>query len=205
MEIKCLENYYTSENTYVVVNGGSAFVIDPSYNTEDIIKAADGAKITHILLTHCHYDHIGTLNELRELTGAVLVTGKYCSINIGDPIINLSGAHDMDDIVCKPADSVVSDGEIFDAAGVSLQAIYTPGHTNCSVCYKTDKEIFTGDTLFLRSVGRSDLPTGDGQLLISSIKNKLYTLDDELTVYPGHGGTSSIGYEKKFNFYVRAE
>lgn len=204
MQIKCLENYMTSENTYVVINDDKALVIDPSYNLEGIIEAADGAEITHILVTHCHYDHIGTLNPLREKTGALVAASRWGSVNIGDPIINLTSGYTREEIICPPADIVVQDGETFTAAGIEVKAVYTPGHTNCGVCYIMGENIFTGDTLFLRNVGRWDLPTGDEETLVKSIKEKLYTLDEELKVYPGHGGASSIGYEKKFNLYVKA-
>lgn len=205
MQIKCLEDYTTSENTYVVINGGKALVIDPAYKVDGIIDAAGDAKITHILVTHCHYDHIGTLNELRAATGAAVVAGKNGSANIGNPSINLTGAFMRNEIICEPADVIPSDGEVFTAADMNIKMIYTPGHTSCGVCYVIGDSIFTGDTLFLRNVGRWDLPTGDEHTLVKSIKEKLYTLDEELKVYPGHGGSSSIGYEKKFNLYVKAD
>lgn len=205
MQIKCLENYMTSENTYVVINNDECLVIDPSYSLSGIEEAAGNAKITHILVTHCHYDHIGTLNELRKKTGALVVSSKYGSINIGDPIINLTGAYTRDEIICEPADIVPADGEVFKAAGMDIKMIYTPGHTNCGACYIIDDSIFTGDTLFLRNVGRWDLPTGDEDTLVNTIKTKLYTLDESLKAYPGHGGATSIGYEKKFNLYVKAD
>lgn len=204
MEIKCLEDYQNGENTYVVKNGGKCVVIDPAYNLDGILRAAGDAEITHIFITHCHYDHILTLNSLREKTGALLVASKYASINIGDPLINLT-AMTGDEIVCAPADIIPSDGEKFTAADMEFTMIYTPGHTNGGACYLTGDCIFVGDTLFLRNVGRWDLPTGDEQTLRKSIKEKLYTLDENLKVYPGHGNSSSIGYEKKFNLYVKAE
>lgn len=205
MEIKCLENYMTSENTYVVTNGGESLVIDPSYSLNGILEAAGDTKITHILVTHCHYDHIGTLNQLREKTGALVVASRYGSVNIGDPIINLTEGFSDNAIICEKADIVPNDGEVFAAAGIDVKIIYTPGHTNCGACYIMEDNIFTGDTLFLRNVGRWDLPTGDENTLVSTIKTKLYTLDDNMKVYPGHGGASSIGYEKKFNLYVKAD
>ena len=81
--------------------------------------------------------------------------------------------------------------------------MYTPGHTNCGVCYLMGNHIFVGDTLFLRNCGRWDLPTGDEMTLRKSIKEKLYTLPDDITVHCGHGSDTAIGYEKKFNFYVK--
>lgn len=204
MQIKCLEDYTNGENTYVIINNGKCVVIDPAYSLDGILQAADGAKITHIFITHCHYDHILTLNALRKKTGALLVASKYAGINIGNPLINLT-AMTGDEIICDGADIIPSDGEKFIAADIEFTMLYTPGHTNGGACYLAEDSIFVGDTLFLRNVGRWDLPTGDEKMLRKSIKEKLYTLDDELTVYPGHGGKTTIGYEKKFNLYVKAE
>ena len=86
---------------------------------------------------------------------------------------------------------------------MTVKCIYTPGHTNCSVCYLFGKEMFCGDTLFLRNCGRWDLPTGNEEDLRKSVKEKIYTLDENIILHPGHGEDTSIGYEKKFNFYIK--
>lgn len=208
MKIKTVNNYYTDENTYIVYdeNTKNGFVIDPGYKCDGILKAAedDGIKIKYIFITHCHYDHISDLIPLREKTGAMLVSGDKASINITDPDINLSYSGLGYIISAEKSDIVLGDGEEFKIDGINVKCIYTPGHTNCGVCYLVDnKKLFTGDTLFLRSIGRSDLPTGEQAVLVNSIKNKIYTLDDDIEVFPGHGESTSVGYEKKFNLYVR--
>lgn len=207
MKFKKLENYYNTENTYIVYdeNTLNGFVIDPGYKTEGILKAAsdDGIKIKYVFITHCHYDHIQYMEELREKTGALLVCGDKAKINIKDPDINISLSGLGYEIIAKDAEIILKDGEEFIIDSMKIKCIYTPGHTNCSVCYLVDNDMFCGDTLFLRNCGRWDLPTGDENTLISSIKNKIYTLDENINLHPGHGESTTIGYEKKFNFFVK--
>lgn len=207
MKIKKLQNYVTDENTYIVYdeNTKNGFVIDPGYKTEGILKAAsdDGINIKYILITHCHYDHIEFMEELREKTGAFLISGDNASVNIGKPEINHSYSGLGYNISAKKSDIILSNGEEFTVDGIKVKCIYTPGHTNCGVCYIIENHVFVGDTLFLRSIGRSDLPTGDAKTLEKSIKEKLYTLRDDTIVHSGHGNDTEIGYEKKFNLFVK--
>lgn len=198
----------TDENTYLVFDESTknGVIIDPGCSVEDIEKMIEdnGVKVRYILLTHCHYDHIMSLVPLKEKTGAAIVTGDKGSINIGDPFINLTEhglGYRIEDI---RSDVILNDGESLILDGLEIKCIYTPGHTNCGVCYLIENELFSGDTLFLRSCGRWDLPTGDDKILFDSIRKKLYTLPDKTTVHPGHGHDTQIGYEKKFNFCVRA-
>ena len=207
MEIKVLNNYYTDENTYLVYdeNTKNGLVIDPGYECEGIIKTVQelGVKIKYVLITHCHYDHISSLEPLREKTGCLLVSSENGSKNVINPDINLS-LHGLGyEINAKKSDVVLKDNEEISLDSLKIKCIYTPGHTNCGACYMINNNLFTGDTLFLRSIGRHDLPTGDGNTLINSIKTRIYTLPEETTVYPGHGGKSSVGYEKKFNMFVK--
>lgn len=208
MKIKTLNNYMNDENTYIVYdeNTKNGFVIDPGYICGGILKAAedDGIIIKYILITHCHYDHISDLEELRRKTGALLVSGNKGSINISDPDINLSVSGLGYELLAKKSDIVLKDNEKFIVDGIDIKCFYTPGHTNCGVCYLVnDKKLFTGDTLFLRSIGRSDLPTGNQDTLVKSILTRIYTLPDDIYVFPGHGEQTSVGYEKKFNLYVK--
>lgn len=207
MKIKKLENYTTSENTFIVYdeNTKNGIVIDPGCEVNKILKAAeeDNVNIKYVFITHCHYDHIEFMEPLREKTGALLVSGDKASINITDPDINIS-FHGLGYFLsAKKSDIVLADGEDFIIDSMKFKCIYTPGHTNCSVCYLIDDVLFSGDTLFQRSMGRSDLPTGNNEQIINSIQKKLYTLDENIIVYPGHGNETSIGYEKKFNLFVK--
>lgn len=208
MKIKTVNNYYTDENTYIVYDEDTknGLVIDPGYKCDGILKAASDDKINikYILITHCHYDHISDMEQLRKRTGAPLVSGDKASINITDPNINLSYSGLGYSLSAKKSDMVLKDGGEIEFDGIKVKCIYTPGHTNCGVCYLVnDRKMFTGDTLFLRSIGRHDLPTGDYESLVNSIKTKIYTLADDIDVFPGHGDKTSVGYEKKFNMYVK--
>lgn len=204
MRIEAVNNYQTDENTYIVFENDKAVVIDPGSEADAVIKKAKElkAEIEYILITHCHYDHITGLEALREITGAKLVSGSRASENIQKPEINLSAFTLPYTIKAKPSDIIMSDGESLILCDMKFECIYTPGHTDCGVCYKTSGALFSGDTLFLRNVGRSDLPTGNAAVLEKSIREKLYTLPDDTSVYPGHGAPTSIGYEKSFNFFV---
>ena len=193
------------QNCYLVYRDiKNAVLIDPGIDTEKILKVIKekGVNVTDILLTHEHYDHVHSVNDLRD--GKRLITSKECSKNIGSSSYNLSLVSGKG-FEIAPADKIVSDGEVFIAGGIEFTAIETPGHTNGSMCFLAEDNLFSGDTLFLRSVGRWDLPTGNEQTLRESIKNKLYTLPDDTKVFSGHGNDSIIGYEKSFNMFVTAD
>lgn len=196
----------TSENTYLVYdeNTLNGIIIDPGCDIDKILKMIEdnNVNIKYIFVTHCHYDHIKSIIELKEKTGAYIVSGDKGSDNLGNPGINLSKQGLGYEIKNIKSDIILEDGEIFDLDGLKFKCIYTPGHTSCGVCYLIENELFCGDTLFLRNCGRCDLPTGDFKTLENSIKNKLYILPDETVIHSGHGHDSTIGYEKKFNFYV---
>ena len=207
MKFKRIENYKTSENSYIVYDEVSknGFVIDPGCETEDILKAAaeDEINIKYVFLTHCHYDHIEYMEDLRKKTSALLVCSKNCADNIKNPMINLSQMGLGYKIIAKDAEIVLDDNEDFKIDGINVKCIYTPGHTNCSACFMVENEMFCGDTLFLRNCGRWDLPTGDEMTLVKSVKEKIYTLDENINLHPGHGEKTTIGYEKKFNFFIK--
>ena len=205
MDIKILNNYYNDQNTYLIYQNGIGAVVDVGYDASEIIKEAEnlGVEIKYILLTHCHYDHIEFMEELREKTGAKLISSELTSENITNPDINLSLAGLGRKIYAKKSDITLADGERVKIGDMEIKCIHTPGHTNGGVCFLAEDKLFAGDTLFLRSCGRWDLPTGDEHILAESIKNKLYTLDENITVYPGHGKSTTIGYEKKFNMIIK--
>lgn len=197
----------TTENCYLVYDEKTrnGAVIDPGCSVESIMEMVkkNCVNVKYIMLTHCHYDHIMSLIPLKEKTGAKIITGDMGSRNIGNPDINLTYHGLGYEIEGINSDIILKDGEIFEMDGVKIKCIYTPGHTNCGVCYLSENELFCGDTLFLRSCGRWDLPTGDFKTLEKSIKEKLYVLPDETRIHSGHGADSTIGYEKKFNFCIK--
>ncbi|MBQ3427575.1 MAG: MBL fold metallo-hydrolase [Clostridia bacterium] len=197
----------TGENTWLVYDEltRNGVIIDPGCKIDDIMDMINenDVKVRYILLTHCHYDHIMSLIPLKNKTNAEIVTGARGSINLGDPNVNIT-LHGLGyEISGIHADKILKDNEILSLDGLNFKCIYTPGHTSCGVCYLIENDLFCGDTLFLRSCGRWDLPTGDMDILFDSIRNRLYTLPDNTIVHSGHGSDTSIGYEKKFNFCVR--
>lgn len=208
MKITTINNIYTDENTYIVFdeNEKIGVVIDPGNPTEIILSEAnkENLKIKYIIITHCHYDHIEYLEDLRDKTGAQLISSEKASFNIQNPSISLTIRGLEKNIVCRPSDIIMEDGEIMNIGNIKVKCIYTPGHTDCGASFLfNDTDIFVGDTLFLRNCGRWDLPTGNEKILIGSVKNKLYTLNEDITIYPGHGQKTSIGYEKKYNIYIK--
>lgn len=203
MKIVRIENYRTDENCYMLINNGQAVVIDPGSSAEVIIERAgsEGAEIKYILLTHCHYDHIEGVPELREKTGAALALTDICAKNAADKNVNMTEAGIGRAVeITEPEIILKSEAEL---CGINIKVLRTPGHTSCGCCFLAENHLFSGDTLFLRSIGRWDLPTGDEETLKKSIKEVLYSLDDDIDVHPGHGADTKIGYEKKYNFYCK--
>ena len=191
-------------NCYLLKNEESSelLIIDPASDPEYVagsIEKLEG-KPAAILLTHGHYDHIGAVNALREKYGIPVYAGEDEKELLGNPRENLSLMFSRRPLTLT-ADVLVSDGQILNLAGQEIQVIATPGHTVGSVCYylKEQSILFSGDTMFCQSVGRTDFPTGNVQALVSSIQKKLLVLPDETVVCPGHEQETTIGLEKKQN------
>ena len=189
-------------NTYVVYAQGadSCVVIDPA-DAAPIKKYAEtyGLKIAAVLLTHCHFDHILGVPELVQ-DGARLYIGEKDAPGLNDRSVSLCF---MELPEMKP-DVLLKDGDTINEAGLSISVISTPGHTAGGVCYvlKETSTIFAGDTLFRRSIGRTDLPGGDYEALISSIKNKLFVLEGDYAVNPGHDRGTTLEEERQSNPYA---
>lgn len=203
MELKTFNKNPYNQNSYVYFNPQTkeGIIIDPGLSKSQLIKAAEGLDIKALLLTHGHFDHIYSLDKVRKITGAL----AYCHKNeyelIKTPALNMSAV--SKEMSTSP-DVLLEDKQILNFMGLDFEVIFTPGHTGGGVCYfdKTNNVIFSGDTLFKGSVGRTDLPTGDLDTLIISIKSRLFTLDENIVLYPGHGKSTTIGEEKKFNPFV---
>lgn len=198
MKIITIVSEEMDQNSYLLVNGRDAVLIDCGLDTFKILKETQGYNLKYILLTHCHYDHTYSLNELK---GQKTVLGSKKLIkNITDQKITfLPSCENLEGKI----DGFFNDGEVKNLCGIDIKCIYTEGHTDCSVCYLAEKCLFSGDTLFFGSVGRWDLETGDFEKLKNSVK-KLYNLPDDTVVYPGHGRTTTIGHEQK-NGYFKEE
>ena len=202
MTIKQLNTGVLGVNTYLCINREEkrAFVVDPGGDADYILRTLkeSGASLSAILLTHCHLDHIGGVYELKEKTGAPVYIGEKDAENLHTDA-NLARLMFHVEILPVEADVKLKDGQEFAVAGIPVKCLATPGHTEGSCCYLAEKALFAGDTIFYRSAGRCDLPTGDAAALSRSVKEKIFTLPGETVIYPGHGERTTVAAEKKYN------
>lgn len=197
-------------NCYTVYNAVTrdAVLIDPACNARFLnnILVNEQLNCVAILLTHGHYDHIGALPELMELVGHKVPI--YASAEeedvLNDPRKNLSTMLSGQMVTVKP-DILLQDDQEIELLDTKLRCFLVPGHTKGGMCYYFAENgiLFSGDTLFARSIGRSDFPTGDGIRLVKSIKEKLMTLPDETIVYPGHNERTTIEKERNANPFIQ--
>lgn len=191
-------NVYFVSNPYT----GKCVIIDPAANAGEIYKKIeeDGLKPEAVFLTHGHFDHIMAVNELKEKYGIPVYAGEAERDMLAHPSAGFfpKGLDEKAVTDYIP----LKDGQEIDVAGFRWKVIHTPGHSSGSVCYYIPDEqvMFSGDTLFRRSYGRTDLETGDDQQITDSLINKLFMIDDDsVEVFPGHGEFTELGYEKKYN------
>ena len=209
MNIKGFQLGVLGTNGYLVwpENSTEAFFVDPGgYHKEvtNVIKE-EGLTLKYIILTHGHYDHIGGVEQfMADFPEAKLVASKEEAELLKDPNINHS-LRDLGTSISLTADVEVSDGDTLDVGGATLKIISTPGHTKGGISIYVENMLFSGDTLFRMSIGRTDLSGGDFPTLIASIKNKLFVLPDDTQVLPGHMGFTTIEIEKQFNPYARGD
>ena len=193
-------------NCYFVYREGSSKVIfiDPADYGEQIYKAMkdNGFEVVAILLTHGHFDHIWGCSRLRQLTSAPVYAYEGEEKVLLSADLNVSAGAGRACTV--KANTLLKDGEEVTVEGMTFKLIATPGHTQGSCCYYFEEAnmLISGDTLFEESVGRTDLPTGSMSTLVRSVKDKLFVLPDDTVVYPGHGDSTTIGHEKKYNPFI---
>ena len=190
-------------NCYIVHDDSSksCAVIDPGYEPEKILATLEalGLTVDAVLLTHGHFDHVGAVEALVSRTGCKLWMKEADYTQKPSPIASFFyPIHDCDFTEV----SFCEEGEQIHAGGLMFTVLETPGHTWGSVCYRCEDVIFTGDTLFAGACGRTDLPGGDAQWLRRSLA-RLAALEEDPTVYPGHGESSSLAREKRYNPYLR--
>lgn len=193
-------------NCYIMVNHDTneCIVFDPA-GQADVLKEIFDTPAFHlkgIFLTHGHYDHIGAVKDLKDTYHVPI----YCSKEENDEVlkkvtVNLSAM--FGNPVTLEADELLKDGQEISIIGTTLKCLLTPGHTAGGMCYYCAEiqSVISGDTLFCESVGRTDFPTGNGMVLVNSIKEKLFTLPDETKVFPGHMDSTTIAWEKETNMY----
>jgi hydroxyacylglutathione hydrolase len=188
-------------NCYLVADheSKSAFIIDPAGDAEQIKNLIDTKEyhLKYIVLTHGHGDHIGAVEALKEAYDTVLLIHEEDAEMLRDQELNLT--YRMDKTIEMEADQTFRDGDTLMVGDLELNFIHTPGHSKGSSCVLVNDSLFSGDTLFLNSIGRTDLYGGDRRKIIESIKNKLLILPKETKVYPGHGQATSIKNELKKN------
>lgn len=195
-------------NCYLIHNDETkeVIIVDPADNAkiiEQMIKEKN-LSVQAILLTHGHFDHILAANELHDTYHVPIMAHENEKQILEDPSLNLSIGMGEEPCTVK-ADYFFKDNEIIELLHTKVKVLHTPGHTAGGVCYLFLKEkmMLSGDTLFEESVGRTDFPTGSMSTLVHSIKEKLMVLEDEITVYPGHEGETSISHERNFNPYIK--
>lgn len=193
-------------NCYLAMNTKTkeALIIDPGDSAKriaEIIKE-EGVTPVAVLLTHGHFDHAMAAEELAGEFQIPIYAHEKEQETLETPRINLSGM--IGQSLTFHADNYVKDGDVLNLAGFEIKVLHTPGHTLGGVCYYLEKEkvLFSGDTLFCQSVGRTDFPTGSSSTLIRSIKEKLMPLADDIKVYTGHEDMTTIGMERKYNPFL---
>lgn len=195
-------------NCYIIVDEETkeTMVIDPAAEADVIIEMLNilEAKLKYIYLTHCHGDHTGAVNELKSRCGGKILIHRIESENINNPQVTLNYYIGIPDIELE-TDSRIDDNDLIHLGNLEFKVILTPGHTNGSTSLFCEKEkmLFSGDTMFRGTWGRTDLPTGSLNDIINSITNRLLVLPEDTIVYPGHGKSTMIKEEKPIYLELR--
>lgn len=183
---------------------GEAILIDPGGDADLLLERLDAlqVRLTHIINTHGHFDHVGGVAALKEATGALFW------MHGGDiPLLAMAASQAASWGIpfgkTPTVDRMLQDNEVLDVAGLRLTVLHTPGHSQGGICLRWDAGVAVGDTLFAGSVGRTDLPGGNTRQLISSIRGRLLVLDGNLICYPGHGPATTIDREMRNNPYIQ--
>ena len=197
---------YLQTNCYIISQDKKAIVIDPGAEPEKILSEIKryGLEVELIISTHGHFDHIEAVKEIVAVTNAEFAIHEKEQFILKDATNRAETVFGLDlgDPQCP--DRYLHDCEIIKINTLEIKIIHTPGHTPGSICILYDDMVFTGDTLFDNTIGRTDLNGGSRDEIIKSIKHKLFNLKEETKVYPGHGEATTIGKEKKNNPFVKS-
>lgn len=192
------------ENAYIATDGesGTAVVIDPGDDARKIEEQIDrlGLKVPYILLTHGHADHIGAVDELRERYHAKVAVHEKDAEMLTSGTSNLSSFMGVPFSI-GPADILLKDGDTVEVGNLALHTLHTPGHSQGSVCFLGDGVLFSGDTLFEDSIGRTDFPGSSMEEMRTSLQ-RLKMLAEDYDIYPGHGASTTLKREKAMNPYM---
>ena len=209
-----LKNFVVGQletNCYILGDEKSkdALCIDPGGRVDEIIAAVNKAKLSikYIINTHAHFDHVGGNGPLKKITGAKLAIHSEDVMLLES--VALQGAEFGTDAVPSPSpDILLKDGDTIKVGNLMVSVIHTPGHSQGGICLflkltdNNEEILFTGDTIFAGSIGRTDLPGGSYKDIIASIKSKILPLGDDVRILPGHGPETTIGREKRFNQFL---
>lgn len=192
-------------NNYLLIDDSSkeAVLIDCTQASNDIEKTLEehNANLKYILLSHGHFDHVLGVNYFRDKYHCKVLMHESDKLLL-DSIKDSVKMFGMPPAEKQKVDAYINENDVIKFGNNEIKVIHTPGHTQGGVCYLIDGELFTGDTLFFECVGRTDLPGGNFTQLKSGIEEKLFTLDERINVYPGHGPSSTIGHEKSNNQFL---
>ncbi|HZJ83843.1 MAG TPA: MBL fold metallo-hydrolase [Clostridia bacterium] len=205
MKVVVLSVGLLGANSYIIYDEKKmqGAIIDPGGDPHIILKKIDdlGLNIKYILLTHGHFDHIDAVGEIKDKTGAQIAIHKEEAPSLTDIFKNLSFSMGMESVQPE-ADLLLEKGDVLEVGEISLKVIHTPGHSPGSISILGDGLVFTGDTLFKGSIGRTDFIGGNAKQILQSISNELLILEDKTIVYSGHGPATSIGAEKSTNPFL---
>lgn len=205
MKITQMQVGHIGTNCYIVTcnETNQTAVIDPGGNADDILACLkrEQSKLICIINTHGHADHIAANNKIKQATGAIVMIHQDDAAMLTSSELNLS-AYIGGGLVLDSADRLLKDGDAIQVGTIQFTVIHTPGHTPGGICLYTDGTLFSGDTLFYQSVGRTDFPGGSMGKLVNSINEKLLVLPSETKVFPGHGPETSIAWERSNNPFI---
>lgn len=191
------KTYGYQSNCYMLVCGSYAAVIDPSVPLS-AFSVPENVKVTHVLLTHGHFDHILALDSYLGENVKVYMSSRDGRM-LKDSRANASALFGLDEVISSASPVFVDDGDVISIGDATVKVIATPGHTEGSLCYSCGNDLFTGDTLFCDGIGRCDLPGGDYNKMRLSLK-KLAAIEGNLKIYPGHDVLTTLDREKQNNY-----
>ncbi|MCL2204357.1 MAG: MBL fold metallo-hydrolase [Defluviitaleaceae bacterium] len=210
MKLKTFNNNVMGQNVYLYYDeaSGEGVLIDAGCGKEDtkalpLFLKENNITVKAILLTHGHYDHIIGIDAIKEATGAPVYAHPLEKEMLEEPALNMSAR--MGRGAAVTPEHLLNDGDEVRVGDISLQVLHTPGHTPGGLCFYDEEygALFTGDTLFKDSIGRTDFPSGSHEELLENIHKKILTLPSQIKIYPGHGSETSVGHEKTHNPFLQ--
>jgi glyoxylase-like metal-dependent hydrolase (beta-lactamase superfamily II) len=207
MEFKSFTCGFLQNEAYIVWDGSTAVLFDAPYGSYEAISkflSQNNLDLKAIILTHTHFDHVIDLSKFKDNYNLKIYVHPKDEYRLLEPMKHHPKGIPFE-LESIKADEYLSDGQELQIAGIGLKIIHTPGHTLGGVCIELigEKKIITGDTLFRAGIGRTDFTGGNMEQIINSIQNKLFIYPDDYEIYPGHGQSSTIGFEKLHNPYVK--